>query len=46
MLVETDERIGDIALELSYKNPSKFADAFESVMGCSPSEYRKRYSKT
>lgn len=46
MLLETDQKIGDIALELSYKNPSKFSEAFESIMGCSPSEYRKRYSKT
>lgn len=46
MLAQTNQKIGDIALELSYKNPSKFADAFLSVIGCSPSEYRKRYSKT
>lgn len=46
MLLETEQKIGDIALELSYKNPSKFSEAFESIMGCSPSEYRKRYSKT
>lgn len=45
MLAETEQKIGDIALELSYKNPSKFAEAFISVIGCSPSEYRRRYSK-
>lgn len=46
MLLETEQKIGDIAMELSYKNSSKFSEAFESVMGCSPREYRKRHSKT
>lgn len=40
-LATTDKKISDIALELSYKNPSKFAEAFTSVMGCTPTEYRK-----
>lgn len=45
MLVETDKKISDIALELSYKNPSKFAEAFASVIGCTPREYRQNNRK-
>ena len=43
LLAKTDKKIGDIALELSYKNPSKFAEAFINVIGCSPSEYRNEH---
>lgn len=44
-LATTNKKISDIALELSYKNPSKFAEAFTSVMGCTPTEYRKLHKE-
>lgn len=40
LLLETDLRIGEIALELGYQNPSKFAQAFRRVIGCTPVRYR------
>jgi AraC-like DNA-binding protein len=40
MLVEESININEIALALSYKNASKFSEAFQSVMGLSPKEYR------
>ena len=39
-LLETDFRIGEIALELGYQNPSKFSQAFRAVIGCTPARYR------
>ena len=40
-LRETDLTITDIASSFGYENSSKFAAAFQSVIGRSPSEYRK-----
>lgn len=40
MLLEEDLKVNEVALELSYQNPSKFSKAFQSVMGVSPKEYR------
>ncbi|NFA44323.1 AraC family transcriptional regulator [Clostridium botulinum] len=34
--------INEIAISLGYKNASKFSEAFKSVMGTTPSEYRKK----
>lgn len=45
LLSETDMKIGDIALEVAYKNPSKFSEAFMDIMGSSPSDYRMKYKK-
>lgn len=45
LLRETDRRVGDIALELGYQNLSKFSEAFHSVMGQTPREYRKQNEK-
>src|SRR5699024_7284076 len=39
-LLETDLQIGEIALELGYQNPSKFAQAFRAIVGCTPAQYR------
>ena len=39
-LLGTDLQIGEIALELGYQNPSKFAQAFRAVVGCTPAQYR------
>lgn len=43
MLQQTEDKISEIALELGYHNPSKFAEAFSSVMGCMPGKYREQY---
>lgn len=43
LLTETDQKIGEIALEIGYQNASKFADAFRDVMGVTPLCYRKQY---
>lgn len=42
-LEETQDSILEIAGRYGYENGSKFATAFRSVMGVSPSQYRKRY---
>lgn len=41
ILVETDEKIIDIAEIAGYDNSSKFSKAFRDVMDCTPSEYRR-----
>lgn len=38
---ETEYSMAEIAGILGYDNPSKFAAAFRSVVGCSPREYKK-----
>lgn len=42
-LRECDRGILEIAGTVGYNNGSKFAHAFQDVMGMSPKEYRKRY---
>ena len=44
LLRSTDQTVMDIASFFGYENGSKFAAAFQSVMGRSPSEYRKVFS--
>ena len=41
-LLESDDRIIDIASSVGYQNPSKFSEAFSAVMGKKPLEYRKQ----
>lgn len=41
LLREEDASVGWIADRVGYTSPGKFTVAFKSVMGCSPSEYRK-----
>lgn len=41
MLKRTDEPIISIASRVGYDNPGKFAAAFRSVLGVTPSEYRR-----
>lgn len=41
-LEKTQDSVLEIAGRYGYENGSKFAAAFRSVMGVSPSEYRKR----
>ena len=45
MLEYTDMTVSDIANEHGYDNSSKFANAFRSVKGVSPVEYRMRNAK-
>lgn len=42
LLSDTEESILEIAGKFGYENGSKFARAFRTVMGVSPSEYRRR----
>lgn len=42
LLREGDKSVSDIALQLGYKNRSKFASAFKTVYGLTPLEYRKK----
>ena len=42
-LKETQDSILEIAGKYGYENGSKFATAFRSAMGVSPSQYRRRY---
>ena len=44
-LVGSDRPIMQIAAECGYGNGSKFTAAFRSVMGETPSDYRKRHTK-
>ncbi len=44
-LKSSDETILDIAADFGYENGSKFAAAFKSVIGYSPSEYRNVFSE-
>ncbi|MEO9901883.1 MULTISPECIES: AraC family transcriptional regulator [Alphaproteobacteria] len=39
-LLQTEETIMEIALQVGYSNPAKFAAAFRRFCGCSPSEWR------
>ena len=41
MLRTTDKRIIDIAADVGYDNPSKFAEAFRGIMGTSPIGHRR-----
>ena len=41
LLRETDETITDIAMQVGYLNPGKFAGAFRAEMGMPPALYRK-----
>ena len=45
-LRESDRGILEIAGEVGYNNGSKFAHAFQDVMGMTPKEYRKKYRLT
>ena len=41
MLIQTDEPVTVIAGKVGYTNSSKFSEAFKSVKGKTPLEYRK-----
>lgn len=44
LLVQTDMKIIDIAEEVGYCNASKFASAFQSVMGVTPKYFRMEHT--
>ena len=41
-LAATNDKVIDIAESCGYDNASKFTAAFCSIMGCTPTEYRRR----
>ena len=41
-LAISNDKIIDIAEACGYDNASKFSAAFRSVLGCTPTEYRRR----
>jgi AraC-like DNA-binding protein len=41
MLLETDLRVIDIAMETGFRSPSYFTAVFQRLVGCSPTHYRK-----
>lgn len=45
LLLETEQKIIEIAETVGYENSSKFAKAFSDVIGCTPSEYRQLEGK-
>lgn len=46
MLAETDCPIGEVVEACGFSDCSNFGRAFKRRMGCSPSEFRKKYQKT
>ena len=42
LLLDTDDPVLEIAGRFGYENGSKFAHAFRTVIGVTPTEYRKR----
>lgn len=45
LLIHTDMPVADVGYEFGYSNASKFSSAFQSIMGETPSEYRKAHNK-
>lgn len=43
MLKNTEESVISIASKVGYSNPGKFAAAFRSILGSTPTEYRKSF---
>jgi len=41
LLVTTDEKIVDVALQSGFRTMSRFYEAFQRACGCSPTRYRK-----
>ncbi|MBT9776649.1 helix-turn-helix domain-containing protein [Clostridium sp. MCC353] len=45
LLTGANKKIQDICLECGFQETSYFAKSFREIMGCTPSEYRKRQAK-
>ena len=43
LLVTTDDTILDIALAAGFQSLSRFNEAFKSICGCPPRDYRKQH---
>ena len=43
LLMNTDKKMTDIALDVGFNTPSYFISVFKGHFGCTPTEYRKRY---
>lgn len=46
LLVTTDDPVLSIAFDAGFQSLSRFNEAFKSVCGCSPRQYRKQYRRT
>ncbi len=44
-LIQTDKSISEIAYEVGYESQSKFTEAFKSITGVLPKDYRKMHTK-
>lgn len=42
MLLETNERVNNIAYSLGYQSPAYFTEQFKKYFGCSPSQIKKK----
>lgn len=42
LLLETNERVNNIAYSLGYQSPTYFAEQFKKYFGCSPSQIKRR----
>ena len=45
LLLQTEDRISDIALSCGFSHSSYYGKLFLDYIGCTPTEYRKRYQK-
>ena len=45
LLLQTEDRISDIALSCGFSHSSYFGKLFLDYIGCTPTEYRKQYQK-
>lgn len=45
LLRQTDRKVSDIAGEFGYANASKFAAAFQRIVGESPAQYRRKHQQ-
>lgn len=45
LLLQTEDRISDIALSCGFSHSSYYGKLFLDYMGCTPTEYRKQYQK-
>lgn len=43
LLIQTDEKLFDIACQVGFSDPSYFANSFKKIVGCYPSAYRKKF---
>lgn len=44
LLLDNNDKIANIALDIGFGDPNYFSRVFTSLMGCSPSEFRRRFT--